>query len=35
MLPITGQMAGLNGLNFFVDTHGYSGGDIGLGEVFF
>ena len=25
MLPIAGQTAGLNGLNFFVDTHGWPG----------
>ena len=26
MLPIAGQTAGPNGLNFFVDTHGWPGG---------
>ena len=25
MLPIAGQTAGPNGLNFFVDTHGWPG----------
>ncbi len=27
--PIAGQTAGPNGLNFFVDTHGWQGGVIG------
>ena len=35
MFPLAGLTAGPNGQTFFVDTHGYSGGDIGLGEVFF
>ena len=26
MLPIAGQTAGPNGLNIFVDTHGWPGG---------
>ena len=29
MFPKAGQMAGPNGLNFFVDTHGWPGGVIG------
>ena len=29
MFPIAGQTAGPIGLNFFVDTQGRSGGDIG------
>ena len=29
MLRIAGPMAGLIGLNFFVDTHGWPGGVIG------
>ena len=29
MLPIAGQTAGLIGLKFFVDTHGWPGGVIG------
>ena len=29
MLPIAGQMAGPNGLKFFVDTQGWPGGVIG------
>ena len=30
MFPIAGQTAGPIGLEFFVDTHGWPGGDIGL-----
>ena len=30
MLPKAGQTAGPNGLKFFVDTHGWSGGVLGL-----
>ena len=29
MLPIAGQTAGLIGLKFFVDTHGWLGGVLG------
>ena len=29
MLPIAGQTAGPNGLNFFVNTHGSPGGVLG------
>jgi len=29
MLPIAGQSAGPNGLTFYLDTHGWSGGVIG------
>ena len=29
LFPIVGQTAGPIGLNFFVDTQGWSGGDIG------
>ena len=29
MFPLAGLTAGLNGLKFFEETHGYSGGNIG------
>jgi len=34
MFPISGQTAGPNWLTFFVDTHGYPGGDKQI-EYFF
>ena len=33
MLPIAGQTAGPIGLKFFVDTHGWPGGDIGKKKI--
>ena len=33
MLPLAGQMAGLNGLTFFVDTHGWTGGVSGQKQI--
>ena len=33
MFPIAGQTAGPIGLNFFVDTQGRSGGDIGKKKI--
>ena len=35
MFPIAGQTAGPIGLNFFVDTHGWPGGDKGLKKSIF
>ena len=35
MLPIASQTAGPNGLKFFVDTHGYPVGVIGLKHLKF
>ena len=33
MFPIAGQTAGPIGLTFFVDTHGWPGGDIGYQKI--
>ena len=33
MLPLAGQMAGPNGLTFFVGTHGWTGGVSGQKQI--
>ena len=35
MFPIAGQTAGPNGLTFFVDTHGWPTGVVGLKKIKF